>query len=93
MRIAKKTFHPRAFLNRTRNVKRGLASRTGILVVLEAETCTAKALSEEIKLGYNAVLHHLHLLESERIVSRSTTQRRPYIWELTGAGQQRLESA
>jgi predicted transcriptional regulator len=42
-------------------------------------------------LSYKAVLHHLRLLEGENIASH-TTGKKPYLWEPTGAGQQRLKS-
>jgi hypothetical protein len=40
-------------------------------------------------LKYNVVVHHLHLLEAERVVVREG-DKKPYIWQLTGVGQQRL---
>ncbi|MFQ6095738.1 MAG: hypothetical protein ACE5NN_06310 [Candidatus Bathyarchaeia archaeon] len=65
-----------------------MTNRTKILSPLEASPLSAKALSQKTGLSYRAVLHHLHLLEAERITARS--ERKPYIWKLTGAGQQTL---
>jgi predicted ArsR family transcriptional regulator len=80
--------HPKAFLTLKRNVQRGLLARTRIIVTLEKEEPNAKKLAQETSLSYASVLHHLHLLESENTLTRKG--KRPYIWELTGAGQQKL---
>ena len=89
--MTKLAFHPNAYLMNTRNVKRGLISRTRVLLVLERKNATAKILAKESELGYNVVLHHLHLLEGERIVSR-VRKEKPFLWKLTGLGQQSLTS-
>jgi len=86
--MLKSAYHPKAFLALRRNIHPGLANRTAILSILEASALTATALSQKTGLSYRAVLHHLHLLEAERITVRSGN--RPYIWKLTGAGQQTL---
>lgn len=83
-------FHPNAYLSRKRNVKRGLISRTKILDVLEGERGKALAVAQEAQLNYRVVLYHLRLLEAEGIVSRKNG--RPFNWEVTGIGQQRLET-
>jgi predicted transcriptional regulator len=82
-------FHPKAYLVSIRNVRRGLASRSKILSVLETKGSTARLLSKRTKLNYAVVLHHLNLLTLEKIVMRRK-EKKPYIWMLTGAGQQRL---
>ncbi len=82
------THHPKAFLTLKRNVQRGLLARTRIILVLEKEASNAKKLAQETGLSYASVLWHLHLLETENILSRKG--KRSYVWELTGAGQQRL---
>lgn len=84
----KESYHPKAFLSLTRNVRLGLVARTKIVLLLERGGFTARALAEKIGLSYAAVLHHLHLLEIENIIGRKGTK--PFLWELTGAGQQRL---
>jgi len=91
MAMAQLTFHPNAYLSEIRNVRQGLASRTRILRVLERETVTARMLAKESGLNYHVVLHHLRLLEAEKITSRRATKK-PYFWELTGIGQQRLKT-
>ena len=80
--------NPKAFLTLKRNVQPGLSARTQIISVLEKRACDAKKISKETGLSYRAILYHLHLLEAENILSRRG--RRSYVWQLTGAGQQRL---
>jgi len=80
--------NPKAFLTLKRNVQPGLSARTQIISSLEKRTYVAKNISKETGLSYATVLYHLHLLEAEKILSRRG--RRSYVWELTGAGQQRL---
>ncbi len=89
MAMAKSAFHPNAYLGEIRNTQQGLASRTKILRTLERKNATAGRLAEDTRLHYAVVLHHLRLLETERIVLR-VRKKKPYLWELTGLGQQRL---
>ena len=84
----KGSYHPKAFLSLTRNVRLGLVARTKIVSLLEKKEFTARTLAEKIGMSYPAVFHHLHLLETEKIIGRKGT--RPFFWKLTGAGQQRL---
>jgi len=81
-------FHPNAFLNSKKNIQPGLVARTKILAVLETQTSKTTTISKKAELSYSVVLYHLHLLETENIVRHRG--RRKYLWELTGAGQQRL---
>lgn len=90
--MAKPTFHPNAYLSQTRNIRRGLVTRTTILRVLEKNSFTAGLLAKQAALNYPVVMHHLRLLEVEKIVSRKVGKK-PRSWELTGAGQQRLQAA
>jgi len=85
-------FHPNAYLTETKNIRQGLTSRTKILRVLERNSVTAGTLVKETGLNYSVILHHLRLLESERIVTRRA-DKKPYSWKLTGIGQQRLKTA
>jgi predicted ArsR family transcriptional regulator len=80
--------NPKAFLTLKRNVQPGLLARTQIISSLEKRTCDAKKISKETGLSYKTVLYHLHLLEAENILSHRG--KRSYVWQLTGAGQQRL---
>lgn len=86
--MSKKIYHPNAYLVDYRNIKPGLKSRTVILNVLEEVASKAKNISEKSGLNYQVVLHHLKLLESRMVVERRGN--RPYIWQLTGLGQKRL---
>jgi len=85
----KRVFHPRAFLSRKRNVRLGLSARTRILQVLEKQESNIKGIVGLSGLHYGVVVHHLRLLEAERVVVRKG-DKRPFVWELTGVGQQRL---
>jgi len=80
--------HPKAFLTLKKNVRLGLSTRTRIVSILEKEASNAKDLAQKTGLNYAPVLYHLHLLEAENILT--CKGKRPYLWELTGAGQQRL---
>ena len=84
----KEPYHPKAFLHLKRNVRPGLTARTRIILLLEKGTSNAKSVARKTELSYGMVLHHLHLLETEQILVRKG--KRPFLWELTGAGQQRL---
>jgi len=84
----RRAYHPKAFLSLKRNIRPGLVARTQIVSQLEKEALSAKAIAQETKLSYSATLYHLHLLEAENILVRKG--KKPYFWELTGAGQQRL---
>ena len=85
----KLVFHPRSFLSLKRNVRLGLVARTRILVILERKESDVKGLVSSSGLSYGVVVHHLHLLLDERVVVKKSGKK-PYVWQLTGAGQQRL---
>ncbi len=84
----KERYHPKAFLMEKRNVRLGLQARSRIARFLERQSANAKTIAKEIEMSYAAVLHHLHLFEAEKVVVRKG--KRPFQWELTGAGQQTL---
>ncbi len=86
--MSREAYHPKAFLTLRRNVRPGLIARTHIVSLLEEVGMNAKTIAQETELSYATILHHLHLLEAEHILLRRG--KRPYLWELTGAGQQRL---
>jgi len=77
-------------LERVKNVKRGLKTRTKILGALEKRSSDAATIAKEKSLSYGVVMHHLRLLEKEGIANRKG--KRPYFWVLTGLGQKRLVS-
>lgn len=85
----KPVIHPKAFLSRKRNVKRGLVARTRILQALEKQDSNIRGITELSGLKYNVVGYHMRLLEAEQVVGRKG-DKKPYVWGLTGAGQQRL---
>jgi len=87
--MLRKKYHPNAYLERRRNVIRGLKARTKILEVLgRAKKLTIKKVSNLAVLSYSTSRHHLRLLEDEHIVKRAG--KRPYKWNITGRGQKRL---
>jgi predicted ArsR family transcriptional regulator len=83
-----RSFHPNAYLQQVRNVRRGLRARTRILNVLEKRSSGAAGIAKETSMSYNVVMHHLRLLQMDGTVDRKGS--RPYIWMLTGLGQKRL---
>jgi hypothetical protein len=59
-------------------------------MALEKTGTNAKGIVNMTGLSYNIVFHHLRLLEAEKVVTRKGEK--PFLWELTGAGQQRLSN-
>ena len=85
----KERYHPKAFLTEKRNVRLGLLARSRIARFLEKQqSSNAKTIAKGTGMSYAAALHHLHLFEAEKVVVRKG--KRPFQWELTGAGQQAL---
>ena len=83
---------PLARLSKIRNVKRGLIVRTIILERLRRAEPTGKTVKEignETGLDYHIILHHLRMLEKEKIVARKG--KRPHKWLLTGIGQRLID--
>jgi len=86
----KENYHPNAFLERRKNVTRGLKARTKILEVLgRNKPLTVNEVSELAALSYSSSLHHLRLLEDEQIMKREG--KKPYRWKITGRGQKSLD--
>lgn len=73
-------------------MRSGLNARTRILSVLEQRASETKAIVNSGGLNYRVAGYHLRLLEAEHVVLRKGG-RRPFVWELTGVGQQRLTNA
>ena len=87
---AKKSYHHNAYLERRKNVIRGLQARTKILEVMDRnQLLTVKEVSELAGLSYSSSRHHLRLLEDERIMKREG--KKPFGWKRTGRGQKSLE--
>jgi len=84
----KGSYHPNAFLSIRRNIRPGLVARTKIVLLLEKESLDTKALVQQTMLSYSSIRYHLRLLETEKVISHKGNK--PYSWELTGIGQQRL---
>jgi predicted ArsR family transcriptional regulator len=87
--IPKLGYHPKSYLSSVRNVPLGLRSRTVILNVLEIGERTAREIVMQANISYARVLHHLHLLEREKLVER-IGQKPPFLWRMTEYGQRRL---
>lgn len=78
--------HPKAFLSKIKNVKRGVLTRSAILNTLEERRAlSASEIATLTGFSYRRVLHHLQLLRSENIVERYGST-----WRLTGVGQEAL---
>lgn len=87
--MRRKPFHPNAYLERRKNVLRGLKARTKLLEAIgRARVGTITELARLTVLSYSVSRHHLRLLEAEDIVTRVGT--RPYRWRITGKGQKSL---
>ncbi len=84
----KERYHPKAFLTEKRNVRLGLIARSRVARFLEKQPSNARTIAKGTGMSYAAVLHHLRLFEAEKVVARKG--KRPFQWELTGAGQQAL---
>lgn len=84
----KGVYHPNAFLSERRNIRPGLVARTKIVLLLEKGSLNTRTLVQQAGLSYSSVRYHLRLLEAEKIISHKGN--RPFSWELTGIGQQRL---
>jgi DNA-binding transcriptional ArsR family regulator len=85
----REAYHPNAFLSTRRNIRPGLVARTKIVLLLEKGALNTRTLVEQTRLSYSSVRYHLRLLEGEKIIF-SREGDKPYSWELTGIGQQRL---
>lgn len=88
MGFFREKYHPNAYLQRVRNVKTGLETRTKILGFIERQPVQARKLGFYTSLSYSTVMYHLRRLEAEETVVRKG--QRPCVWVLTGLGQKRL---
>jgi predicted transcriptional regulator len=86
--MSKKEFRPKAYLSKIRNVKTGLESRTKIIISMEKGAATVSDIAKKSRLSYGCTLHHLKIMNRERLVDRSG--KREASWLLTQFGQQRL---
>ncbi len=81
--------HPKAYLTSKRNVKAGLVSRSKILSALEKGRRSASEVAKETALSYKCVTYHLKAMRNDRLVDK-VSKGRPFTWNLTPFGQQRL---
>ncbi len=58
-------------------------------MVLEQQASEVRTISKSSGLSYRVVVYHMRLLEAEHVVTRKGGKK-PFVWELTGVGQQRL---
>lgn len=70
-------------------MRSGLIARTQILQALEKKESDVKGVANSGGLSYRVVTYHLKLLEAEHVVDKKG-ERKPYVWQVTGVGQQRL---
>ena len=65
-------------------VTNGRASKAG-----DGGGMTAAEISRVLGLSYSAIMHHLHLLEAEGVLTHEIVKGH-YKWKITGRGQKRL---
>ena len=83
------SLHPKAYLTSKRNVRAGLISRSKILQALEKGRKTASDIAKETSLSYKCVAYHITAMRKDRLVDKAS-KRRPFTWQITPYGQQRL---
>lgn len=66
-----------------------MQARSKILLVLDEGKRTIPQAAKVSGLSYDRVCYHIRLLKRERLVERSGN-RRPFLWEVTPYGQQKL---
>ncbi|MFW9942818.1 MAG: winged helix-turn-helix domain-containing protein [Candidatus Thorarchaeota archaeon] len=84
--------HPRAYLSRKANVKKGILSRSKILFAIEKGNKTNRQIESQIKITYSTIHYHLNNMKQEKIVELMS-EKRPFRWKLTGYGQQKLNES
>jgi predicted transcriptional regulator len=83
------SLHPKAYLTSKRNVRAGLISRSKILQALEKGRKTASDIAKEASLSYKCVAYHIAAMRKDRLVDKAS-KTRPFTWQITPYGQQRL---
>jgi len=82
---------PRAYLQKIRNNKKGIKTRSKIIKILKMnKKFTIKEISKTISRSKTAVRRHLRNLEEEGIIIKNRAGK-TYIYSLTGIGQKQLE--
>jgi predicted transcriptional regulator len=83
------SLHPKAYLKSKRNVRAGLISRSKILQTLDQGRRKAGEIAKETSLSYECVSYHLIAMRKDRVVDK-VGKSRPYQWQVTAYGQQKL---
>lgn len=82
---------PRAYLQKIRNTKKGIKTRSKIIKNLKMnESLTIKEISEKISKSKTVIRRHLKNLEREGIIKISKIGK-AYAYSLSGTGQKQLE--
>lgn len=81
-------YEAKSYLATTRNVRKGLETRSLIVKALKEGLTDTNAIAEAIGKSYSATLKQLRRMEQDGIVTRIPGK--PSIWRLTGRGQQEL---
>lgn len=93
VRRSRAAIDARAYLSGMRNTRRGLETRSGIIKVLMTK---GPARVSEISRGLprcdRTVRRHLTKME-DRGIAVKVRGKRPFIWNLSGVGQQSLEES
>jgi len=82
--------NPRAYLEKIKNVRRGVITRSRILDEITSRPLPVSEIAKKIGRSESAVRRHLKNMEVEGIVD-STKYKRRRIWNVTGAGQKTLD--
>jgi predicted transcriptional regulator len=82
---------PRAYLQKIRNNKKGIRTRSKIIKILKMnKKLTIKEISKTISRSKTVIRRHLKNLEREGIIIRNKTGK-AHIYSLSGIGQKQLE--
>jgi predicted transcriptional regulator len=82
---------PRAYLQKIRNNKKGIKTRSKIIKILKKnKRLTIKEISKTILKSKTVIRMHLRNLEREGIIIKNKTGK-AYIYSLSGIGQKQLE--
>ncbi|MFQ5911536.1 MAG: ArsR family transcriptional regulator, partial [Thermoplasmata archaeon] len=83
----------RAYLSGMRNIERGLQTRSSIIQVLATKgSASVSEISSVLPRCQGTIRRHLRNMEDRRIAVK-VRKKRPFIWDLSGAGQQSLEES
>lgn len=93
MKRSRAVIDARAYLSGMRNTERGLATRTKIIQVLATKgSASVSEISRVLPRCTRTIRRHLNIME-DRMVAVKVRRKRPFIWNLSGVGQQSLEES